>query len=234
MKKVILIILTFFLAFASHGQQQSLEDFKTTYNPDPHDFLVDFIPPGAVLLTDAQAQVLSDEIDLSNDGKVSWIRITADNMATFFQKDNMLISMFVVSDSLKWQIAKDIHPVEQQSPSVVDPYAPIQVVEEEQYESSYDIHNIEDLELFCYYSAHANYSFVKPYYVSRSIVKPTIESVVYYCTDAQFASIFAYDKNYVYRIKVSVEFKESDRQAAINTINWIADHMTVQENLPLH
>lgn len=217
------------------AQQIKIEDYKHLYNPNVDEFLLDFTPPNAHLLSIAQAQTLRDNISLNNWGEVDNNRIKPDTRSKYYEIDGLLMAVYIWSDSLYWQAEQDALVDELLPPSSNDPYTPIQEKPEKKYKNSMGIRNISDLENYTLHWSNGHTNIRRPYYVSRSVIRPEVELVVYYTNDfgTTAVSIFAFDKDYNYQTRIFITFKKEDLAKAIQAINWIADHMRLSRNIPI-
>ncbi len=232
--KTYILIFSFLFSFlvknlnAQPGPK--IEDYKAMYNPDYAVFTQNGLPPNALRITNSQAQVMLDRIDLNFDGKISDIRIPAGaDWTQYYKIDDMLLSVSCRNDSARWYFNKLIKlPLPNLPPNQQPQYG--EVPEEEEYERHYHIFNIEDIETFCYYSAGAQYPSRKSRYRSRAVSRPGIDLVINYFIDASHTSILAFSKSYKTRIHIRVRSILADKQKAIDVINWIADHVEIDAN----
>ncbi len=231
MKKIAFFACYFLVLGKLYAQPgPKIEDYKAMYNPDYAVFTQNGLPPNALRITNTQAQVMLDKINLNIDGKISDIRIPAGaDWTQYYKIDDMVLSVSCRNDSARWYFNKLIKlPLPNLPPNQQPQYG--EVPEEDEYENPYHIFNIEDLETFCYYSANAQYPERKLRYRSRAVSRPGIDLVINYFIDSKITDIMAFSKSYKTRIYMTVRSTLADKQKAIDVINWIADHVEIDAN----
>lgn len=217
---VCLMIHMISVALAQPGS--NIEDYRHIYLPDPATYLSGFLPNGAVKLTVPQAQQLVDEIDLFNDGKVSDLRISTEPNAQMYRIGNNRLNIYIYNDSLRWAIEQAIMPTLPEDPAGGDPMV---VVDPPKYKRDIPVTNVKELESFVYYTAGAQHPEIRSKYHSRLVSNSSIDLMLYYKTSLNFVQILGYDKTYRNQVNISIDFKSTNRQEAVNQINWIADNI---------
>lgn len=224
---VCLLISMISISFAQPGA--NINDYRYVFLPDPEEFLTGFLPVGAVKLTVPQAQQLNDEIYIFNNGAASTIRMDDEPNAQMYRIGNNLLNIYMYNDSLRWIIEQSIIPTVSEGPSSGDPMTVIDVAK---YKRDIPVSNIHKLQSFVYYSAGAQYPEIRSTYHSRLVSNSSIDLMLFYKSSQNFVSILGFDKSYRYQIHISIDFKSTNRQEAINQINWIADNLVFSTELP--